>query len=143
MTTFEKSIATIAEQIEKHKGESPVQVARRCLDAMRKKRIVPQTLRASEEMFTRFHAHCRHLGNVTGRGYEHYYNKAIGAAVKTEDWPVKIIPRRIRLDTGQIVDVDIPIPLSSTKVSTGALMAAYQVIEDEAKEHEVDLPEGE
>ena len=141
MTTYEKTVEVITDQVTKHRTEPAEQIARRCLEAMRKKRIVPQTLRASEEMFTRFHAHCRHLGNMSGRGYEHYYNKAIAAAMKTEDWPVKIIPRRIKLDTGDIVEVDIPIPVSSTRVPNGALLSAYQVIVEEARDAGIALPE--
>lgn len=143
MTTYEKTVDVIRKQIEAHRNDPAEQLARRCVEAMRKKRIVPQTLRASDEMFKRFHAHCRHLGNMTGRGYEHYYNAAVNAAVKTEDWPVKIIPKRIKLDTGDIVEVDVPIPVSSTKVTNGALLAAYAVIEDEARAHGIDLPEEE
>ena len=141
MTTYEKSVQIVTAEIVKARGVAAEVVARRCLDAMRKNRIVPHTLRGSEEMFTRFHAHCRHLGNVTGRGYEYYYNMAIDHAVKTEDWPVKVIPRRIRLDTGDIVEVDVPIPGSSTKATNRQLMAAYTVITDEATRAGITLPE--
>ena len=118
---------------------------------MRAKRIVPHTLKASDAMFKRFHAHCAHLGNVTGRGYAYYYNEAIEHAMKTGDWPHKIFPRRIKvydmdehgneLETYNIVEVDIPIPESSTRATNGQLLAAYQVIQDEAREHGIELPE--
>lgn len=143
MTTYEKSAQIIAETIENNRAREPREIAALALDAMRKKRIVPHTLRASDEMFTRFHAHCKHLGNETGRGYEYYYNLAIRGAMATDDWPIKIIPRRIRLDTGQIVDVDVPMPESTTKATNGQLLAAYAVIQDEAKRAGVALPEGE
>lgn len=141
MTTYEKSVTIIAEQIEKHRNDPPEQLARRCLEAMRQKRILPHTMRASEAMFKRFHAHCKYLGDVTGKGYHHYYNLAINHAMRTGDWPHKIIPRRIRLDTGDIVEVDVPIPDSTTKATNGQLLAAYQVIEDEAKSEQIQLPE--
>jgi hypothetical protein len=143
MSTYEQGVKIIAEQLEAHRNEPAEQIARRCLEAFRKNRLALQRFRASEAMLRRFHAHARHLGNVTGIGYETIYNKAVNAAVKTEDWPVKIIPKRVRLDTGDIVEVDIPIPASSTKVTNGALLAAYAVIEQEAREHGIDLPEEE
>jgi hypothetical protein len=141
MTTYEKAIGILTDTIAAHRQDEPVQLARRCLEAMRAKRITPQTFRASEEMFVRFHAHCRHLGNMTGKGYGHYYNVAIKHAMATDDWPVKIIPRRIKLDTGQVFEEDVPVPESSTKATTRALLTAYEVIEDEARRAGVRLPE--
>lgn len=141
MTTYEKTVQIITEQVEKHRTDPPEQLARRCLEAMRKKRIVPHTLRASEELFTRFHAHTRYLGNTTGRGYSYYYNLAVNHAMRMNEWPHKIIPKRVKLDTGDIVEVDVPIPESTTKATTGQLMVAYQVVQEEAQRHGIDLPE--
>lgn len=141
MTTFEKALGILTETIKAHRHDEPVQLARRCLEAMRAKRITPQTFRASEELFVRFHAHCRFLGESTGKGYRHYYTSAIEHAVKVDAWPVKVIPRMVRLDTGQVVDVDVPVPESSTKASTAQLMEAYSVITDEAMRAGVRLPE--
>jgi len=102
-------------------------------------------------MFKRFHAHCSHLGNMTGRGYAYHYNEAIRHAMSTGDWPHKIIPQRVKiydqdengndLETYKVVEVDIPIPESTTKATNGQLLAAYSVIEDEAKRHGIQLPE--
>jgi len=142
MTTYEKARGLIAECIRKAKsGDDPEQTAESCLRAMRDKRIVPHNLRASGELFKRFHAHCRYLGDVTGIGYRTLYNKALRHAEKMHEWPMKIIPRRIRLDTGDIVEVDVPIPESTTRATTSNLMAAYQVIVDEAATAGVTLPE--
>jgi hypothetical protein len=141
MTTYERAVGILTDTIAAHRQDEPVQLARRCLEAMRAKRITPQTFRASEEMFVRFHAHCRHLGAMTGKGYRHYYNESVRHSMATDDWPVKIVTRRIKLDTGQVVEVDVPVPESSTKATTRALMAAYTVIEDEARRAGVRLPE--
>lgn len=141
MTTYEKTVAIIRDQIEKHRTEPAEQIARRCLEAMRHKRIVPHTMRASEQMFKRFHAHTKHLGDMTGRGYSYYYNLAVNHAMKMDEWPHKIIPRRVKLDTGDLVDVDIPVPESTTKATNGQLLCAYQVIEEEARRAGITLPE--
>jgi hypothetical protein len=61
--------------------------------------------------------------------------------MKMQAWPVKIIPRMVKLDTGQVVDVDVPVPESSTRATTAQLMEAYNVITDEAMRAGVRLPE--
>jgi hypothetical protein len=141
MTTYEKALQIVADTITAHRNDEPGELARRCLEALRAKRITPQTFRASEEMFVRFHAHCRHLGEETGKGYRYYYTAAVEHAMKMQAWPVKIIPRMVKLDTGQVVDVDVPVPESSTRATTAHLMEAYNVITDEAMRAGVRLPE--
>jgi len=141
MTTYQKAAQIIASVVDQHRTEPADQLAVRCLDALRDKRIVPHVLRASEQMFKRFHAHCKYLGEVTGRGYEHYYNEAINHAMAIGEWPHKIIPKRIKLDTGDIVEVDVPLPESTTRATNTHLLAAYQVIEEEARRNAVQLPE--
>lgn len=141
MTVYQKAAEVIETTLRDHGDEPGDWLARRILDNLRAVRIVPHTLRASEEMFTRFHAHCRFLGNETGRGYRHYYNKAIAHAMTMERWPCQVIPRRVKLDTGQVVDVDVPVPSSTTKASNAQLLEAYSVITDEAKREGIELPE--
>ena len=142
MTTYSKS-AEIIEGVLKENRDDPAEwLARRILDTLREKRIVPHQLRASEEMFTRLHAHCRYLGDVTGQGYRYWYNKAIAYAVAVNNWPFQIITRTVKLDSGEEVTVDVPVPDSTTKATNKNLMEAYQVIEDEAKIRGIELPEG-
>jgi len=140
MTLFEKSVEVLEATITANRDESADWLARRCLDELRKVRIVPHRLRASEEFFTRFHAHARYLGGVAGPSYEYWYNKAIQYAMKVQNWPMKIVPTQVKLDSGEVITVDVPVPDSSTKATNANLMEAYRVIEDEAKIRGIDLP---
>ena len=142
MTTFEKSVGIMADVIEKHRNDTGAKLARRCLDALREKRIVPRSIRASEELFTRFHAHTRYLGEMTGRGYRHYYDLAVRHAVTVGDWPMVVRQVMITLPGGETFWRDVQLPDSTTKARTSHLMIAYGVIEDEAKLAGVSLPEG-
>jgi hypothetical protein len=142
VTTYEKAMTIIAEVVEKHRGETGEMVARRCLDALREKRIVPHTMAASGELFKRFHAHTRYLGRETMLGYRHYYDMAVQHAVTLGEWPIVVRPVMIELPGGEVHWRDANLPDTSKKATTSNLMTAYSVIEDEAKQAGVVLPEG-
>jgi hypothetical protein len=139
MTTFEKSAQIIRDTIEANRGESGDRLALRILKALRDKRIVPRTMRASGAMFTRFHAHCRYLGNLTG-SYKYWYNRAIRHAMRVDQWPVTIITHDVTVN-GTTVTVDVPVPESTTKATNAQLLEAYTVIQDGAKDAGIVLPE--
>jgi len=141
MTLFEKSVQILEATIEEHREEPADWLARRCLDELRKKRIVPHRLRASEEMFTRFQAHTRYLGDTAGPSYRHWYNKAVRHAMKLQQWPVRVVPAVIEKEPGRWEIVDLPTADSSTRATTAQIMCAYSVIVDGAKDQRIDLPE--
>ena len=143
ITTYQKSAEIIEEVLRENHDDPADWLARRILDSLREKRIVPHQLKASEEMFRRLHAHTRYLGSVDGRGYRYWYNEAINHAVKVHCWPVKIITRTVTLDSGEAIEVDIPVPGSTTKATNKQLLEAYSVISDEAKRQAIELPEDE
>ena len=139
MTTYEKAANIIAETLPRSIGE-PMDMADRILRALQEKRIVPVTMRASAELWTRFHAHCRFLGEHTKYGYRYFYDKAVEAMVIAEDWPVKIVSKTISIDRQEIT-VDIAVAESTRKANNRQMLGAYQVIVDHAAEEKVPLPE--
>jgi hypothetical protein len=139
VTTFEKARQIIAEALPKVSG-TPEARAQAILDALLAGRIMPTTMRASTNMFVRFHAHCKHLGKETGYGYRHWYNDAIAYAESIDMWPCKIVQRSIEIG-GDVIAIDVSVPESTTRATNGQLLAAYQVIVDGAKEHGITLPE--
>ena len=140
VTTWERAAQIIAETCTKCKGLASAELAARILDALLRARIMPTTMRASADMFTRFHAHCRFLGTATGEGYEEWYNKAVAYAVEQDDWPVKLIAKTLSID-GHDITVDVQVPQSTTRANNRQLLTAYTVITEGAKEHGVALPE--
>jgi len=140
MTTFEKAKQVIAKTLPDCRGLSLPDAAGLILNDLLKNRIMPTTMRASSDLFTRFHAHCRFLGTETGDGYEDWYNRAIQHAVEQDEWPVKLIAKTISID-GHDIDVDVQVPQSTTKATNKQLLTAYEVIQDGAKEHGITLPE--
>ena len=133
VTTYEKALHIIA-------GFTDDKTADRILRALLAKRIMPVTMKASAEMFTRFHAHCRFLGNHPGEGYEFWYNAAIAYAVEQDSWPVKLIEKVIVID-GHDTSVDIQVPQSSRQATNKQLLTAYTVIQEAATEAGLVLPE--
>jgi hypothetical protein len=101
---------------------------------------MPTTMRASRDMFVRFHAHCKHLGKETGYGYKYWYQKAIEYAESIDMWPCKIIARPVSIG-GDVITVDVSVPESTTKATNGQLLAAYTIITEGAAEHGIVLPE--
>ena len=143
MTTYEeirKIIADVLTEREVCSWTAAEDLADDILIALREKRIAPITMRASPEFFVRFHAHVRHLGTETGYGYSFWYQQAVDHAVSVDEWPVKIQPAKVVID-GTEHTIDVVVPQSTTKATNKQLMAAYQSIEDGAKEHGVTLPE--
>jgi len=114
--------------------------ADRIIGALMDKRITFQTFRASNDMFVRWHSHCRYLGKETGEGYEQIYNDAIAYAVERDDWPVKVVSREIEI-AGETHTVDIQVPQSSTKATNQQLLCAYEYITNVAAEYKISLPE--
>jgi hypothetical protein len=77
VTTFEKARMIIDETLRTIYGHDYQEAGREILDALLAARIMPTTMRASTDMFVRFHAHCKHLGKETGYGYRHWYNVSV------------------------------------------------------------------
>jgi len=142
VTTYERARQIIAECLPVKGNESHEVAAERILRALLAKRIMPTTMRASADMFTRWHSHCRFLGTATGYGYKHWYNAAIAYAVEQDDWPCKLIAKTITID-GHDITVDVQVPESTTKANNRQLLTAYTVITEGAAEHGVVLPEHE
>ena len=139
MTTVEKAAMIIAGELSPAVAESEA-MARRVIVALREKKIGLTAMAASADLFTRFHAHCRHLGIHSGDGYEHWYNEAIEHAMKLEDWPCKVITKTVDVD-GQSITVDVRVPESTKRANNRQLLLAYEVIEWEAKQRGIVLPE--
>lgn len=142
MTTYERAAQIIAETLPSCRGLPLDRAAAHILRALLDKRIMPQPMRASPELFKRFHAHCSHLGKTDGNGYRYWYNQAIAYAESVDEWPVKIIPRTVTI-AGEDITVDVAVPESTTRATNAQLLAAYQVITDAAAEQGIVLPEHE
>lgn len=112
------------------------------LNRLLENRIMPGSMQASADLFTRFHAHTRYLGKQTGYGYEHWYNAAIDYAVEQDEWPVKLVEQTVTV-SGVDISVDVRVPESSKRATNKNLLTAYEVIQDGAREHGVFLPEHE
>jgi hypothetical protein len=143
VTTFEKTRKIIADLLTERAvciWAAAEDLADDILIALREKRIAPITMRASPEFFTRFHAHCRHLGTETEYGYGYWYQQAVDHAVSVDEWPVKVQPTKVVIDDVEHT-IDVVVAQSTTKATNKQLMSAYQIIEEGAKEHGVVLPE--
>lgn len=142
MTTYERAASIIADSLPGRGKETALDTADRILRDLLAKRIMPTTMRASADLFVRFHSHCRFLGEQTGYGYKHHYNEAIDTMVAEDDWPVKIITKAIEID-GTYITVDVEIAESTRKANNRQLLGAYQVLVDSAADHRIPLPERE
>ena len=140
MSVYDKAARIIADTIAGFRDEDELEIADRILTALGDARITPTVMRASRDMFTRFHAHCRFLGNETGDGYEYWYNEAINYAVQQDKWPVKLIPQTVTIAGEQIV-IDVQVPESTTKATNTQLLCAYEIVTDAAEAHKIRLPE--
>jgi hypothetical protein len=140
MSTYEKAAAIFVDTLPECRGLPWDKAARKLLDALYVARIAPMTFRASDELFRRYHAHCRYLGTETGRGYEDIYNASILYAREFGEWKCKTSTQTVVIADEEYT-VDIDIPLSSTKVSNKQLLRAYEYIVDTAAEHKITLPE--
>ena len=140
MSTYEKAVGIFIETLPGCRGLPLDKAARKLLDALYAKRIAPMTFRASDEMFRRFHAHCRYLGTETGRGYEDVYQHAIAYAREFGEWTCKTVAQTVTI-AGEEITVDVEIPQSTTKASNKQLVRAYEYITDTAAEHKIVLPE--
>ncbi len=134
MTTYEKSVGIISDIV--HSRNMAIHI----LDILLDNRITTTTMRASADLFTRFHAHCRYLGQHGGEGYRYWYNAAVEYAVERDSWPTQVIAKTISIDSHDIT-VDIQVPQSTTRASNAQLLVAYSVITDAAKEKGFVLPE--
>lgn len=140
MTTLERAYAVIAETLPRCKGKLFAVASRMIVDALTEARITFETMRATPELFTRFHAHCRFLGVHGGEGYQYWYNAAVGHAVSVGDWPIRIVQQTVNI-AGEDITVDIEVPESTRLANNRQLMLAYSVITDGAAEKQLALPE--
>lgn len=148
MTTHDKAKKVIQEMLldwaAKGCDRAEFVVAEDIIQVLLKNRIALSTMTASPDLFKRFHAHARFLGrnNPDGFTYEDYYTMAIDHAIVMEDWPMKVITRKVEID-GREITVDVPVPESTKKANNRQLMLAYEVIKDEARRLGLTLPEDE
>ena len=133
MTTPERARAIIVEHVTE-------QVADRIIAALARKRIGFVAIKASEELFVRWHAHARYLGEQTGDGYKGIYHDAIEYAQEFDEWPCKLVVREVEVG-GEMISVDILVPESTTKATNRQLLKAYEYITEVAKERGIVLPE--
>lgn len=133
MTVVEQARAVIV-------AATSEQVADKIIAVLATKRIGFIAIRASEELFTRWHAHCRTLGDETGYGYREIYNAAIAHAVEQDLWPVRVIPQVVSV-AGEDITIDVQVPESTTRASNKQLLCAYEYITETAREHGIVLPE--
>jgi hypothetical protein len=140
MTVNEKALEIITKALVQHTGGKASEMARHILDALKEVRIVPIRLRASQVFWTRYHAHCRYVGDMDGRGHDYWHNRATRHAFKMHMWPYKIVPTQVTVN-GVTIDVDVPVRDSSRNATNTQLMEAYSVIQDEAKRQGYELPE--
>ncbi len=134
MSTYEKSVGIISDIV--HSQNMAVHI----LDVLLDNRITTTTMRASADLFTRFHAHCRYLGEHGGEGSRYWYNAAVAYAVERDSWPTQLIEKVITID-GHDVRIDVLVPQSTRRASNAQLLVAYSVIVDAAKEKGIELPE--
>lgn len=116
------------------------QVADKIIATLATKRIGFIAILASKELFTRWHAHARFVGEETGYGYDFVYEHAIAYAMERGMWKFKILPQTVVI-AGEEITVDIKVPGSTTKASNKELLCAYEDIVDMAGEHKIVLPE--
>lgn len=140
MSTYEKAAQIFVETLPACRGLPLDKAARKLLDALYASRIAPMTFRASDEMFRRFHAHCRYLGTATGEGYDGIYNAAIAYAREFDEWTCKTVAQTVVI-AGEEITVDVEVPNSTTKASNKQLVRAYEYITQTAAEHKIALPE--
>lgn len=142
MSTTSRARQVIIDTLPSCKGHPFDEVADLILHALLAKRLTVVTLRASTDLFVRFHAHARYLGSQTGDGYEGIYNEAIAYAESQGDWPIKVLTRTVKID-GQDITVDVAVPESTTRANNRQLLTAYEYVTMAAEEHGIVLPEGE
>lgn len=141
MGVSSKVLQIIAQACERRGVINSTSVANDIAVALEEKRYMIRAMKGSPEMLRRLHAHCRYLGDATGRGYEYYRDMAYRHAVDMHRWPTVVIPVDVTLDNGSVVTVDVTMPDSSTKATNAQLMEAYSVIADEARRAGEQLPE--
>ena len=108
--------------------------------ALAEKRIGFVTIRASADLFTRYHAHLRFLGHETGYGYEQIKADAEKYAMRVDMWPSKLWVETVEV-AGEEFKFDFQIPLTSTIATNAQLLKAYEFIVETAAEHKISLPE--
>ena len=141
MTTYQKAAGIIEKTITDNSDDPTDGLARRILDDLRDKRIGLQRLKASDELRIRFHAHTRHLGDMTGEGYDALKKRAIEHAMEVHSWPIQVVTKRLTLDSGETFDHEFVFACPTRDANTAQLMEAYSVIVDEAARRGIDLPE--
>lgn len=140
MSTADRAVSIFTDVLPSCRGKSYPDTAKTLVRALLSHRLAITALRASVDLFTRFHAHCRYLGEVTGRGYKDVYNAAIEYAMSFELWPIEIVPYAVDVEGKKII-VDVTIKQSTTKANNTQLLKAYEYIVDTAKEEGKTLPE--
>jgi hypothetical protein len=140
MSTYERAAVVIADTLPVCRGLPLPEAATRILDALMAKRYVVIAMRASPDLFTRFHAHARFVGERTGDGYQGVYNDAIQYAVERDLWPCKLVVKTIDV-AGEEISVDFQIPESTTKATNAQLLCAYEYVTSVAAEQRLSLPE--
>lgn len=96
----------------------------------------------SDELSTRFHAHCGYVarhskGDVTK---DEVYSEALNTAVEHGLYPYTLVTQRVNINSA-IFDVDVKVPVSTTKASNRELLEAYEIVQDIAARYGVRLPE--
>ena len=141
MTVFQKAVEIIEKTLTDNSEEPADWLARSIIEDLRLKKIGLKRLRASDELRTRFHAHTRYLGDVTGEGYDALKKRAIDHAMEVHSWPVHVVTRRLTLDSGETFDHEFTFAGPTRDATTPQLMEAYSVIVDEADRRGIELPE--
>lgn len=140
MSTYTRARDIIIETLPDCEGKPADRVAKLILDALMEHRIRVQAMRASRDMFVRFHAHVAHLGKASGWGYREVYAGAVAYAEERDEWPCKLIPRTVNV-SGTDVTVDVRVPESTTRATNRQLLCAYEYVTMTAQELGVALPE--
>jgi hypothetical protein len=96
----------------------------------------------SNELSTRFHAHCSWIAR---HGSSHYsqdeiYSMILSEAVQRGVYPASIIVQRVTINSA-VHEVEVRVPHSTTRASNRELLAAYEILEAFAAEEGVRLPE--
>lgn len=142
MTAWEKGGRALRETFRVLKIDRPEWLAESVLSELEHRKLTFSTAHASPDMLTRFHAHMAFLGKSSrvGLTYREIYENAVRAASATGDWPIKNVVRTVTIEGHEHV-VDVPVPQSSKVATNKQLLAAYEYVQDLAKECEVILPE--
>jgi len=96
----------------------------------------------SKELSTRFHAHCNWVSRHgrSGHSQDEVYSMILNEAVERGVYPATIITQRVTINSA-VHEVEVRIPVSTTRASNRELLEAYSILEAFAAEEGVRLPE--